>query len=228
MTFSGASVTQWNDKSGNDYNATSTGYTPPTYSATGFNNGYPGLLFNGSNTMLNTPALSPNPVLASNGTDTTIFIVMNRLRTGAGGAYALYGLETSSSSYVLLDPLDFGNTSILDIGNDQSGRLAQLNASMGPQLYSLGRTGGTVYMYIFSSLLDSSAGSGTIPSLSQKFCIGGSISDNSYFNSYISELIIYNQALTTDQRWRVEGYLAQKWGLINSLPSSHAYKKITP
>lgn len=230
MTFSGTSVTRWNDKSGNDYNATSTDYTPPEYSATGFNNGYPGLFFNGSTTLLNTPAFSPNPVLATNGTDTTIFIVMNRLSTGVIGGYAAYGLETDVNSYAFRDPSSSPSQTFIDIGLNGSDALTSSNTAIGPQLYSLGRTGGTVYMYAFSSLLGSVSRPGAtgIPSLSQKFCIGGSIADNSYFNSYISELIIYNQALTTDQRWQVEGYLAQRWGLVNSLPSSHAYKKIMP
>jgi hypothetical protein len=36
----------------------------------------------------------------------------------------------------------------------------------------------------------------------------------------------FDTTLTTSQRQQVEGYLAQKWGLTGSLPSSHPFKKI--
>jgi hypothetical protein len=43
-------------------------------------------------------------------------------------------------------------------------------------------------------------------------------------NSFdLYELIQYDGALTTSQRQQVEGYLAIKWGLSASLPSSHPY-----
>jgi hypothetical protein len=44
------------------------------------------------------------------------------------------------------------------------------------------------------------------------------------FAGEMAELIAYNTALSEGVRHKVEGYLAHKWGLVSSLPSSHTYK----
>jgi len=44
----------------------------------------------------------------------------------------------------------------------------------------------------------------------------------------IGELLIVQYALTTDERQKVEGYLAHKWGLESSLPGSHPYYASPP
>jgi hypothetical protein len=43
----------------------------------------------------------------------------------------------------------------------------------------------------------------------------------------IYEIVVYHSAPTTAQRQQVEGYLATKWGLQGSLPSTHPYKLTT-
>lgn len=47
----------------------------------------------------------------------------------------------------------------------------------------------------------------------------GLVSSSEYMNGTISEVLVYNSALSTTNRQAVEGYLAQKWGL--TLPPSH-------
>jgi hypothetical protein len=47
-------------------------------------------------------------------------------------------------------------------------------------------------------------------------------------NSIIAEILHYNSSITTSQRQQVEGYLAWKWGLQRSLPSTHPYSKFAP
>jgi hypothetical protein len=44
------------------------------------------------------------------------------------------------------------------------------------------------------------------------------------FAGDIAELIAYNTALSEGVRHKVEGYLAHKWGLAGSLPSTHTYR----
>jgi len=44
----------------------------------------------------------------------------------------------------------------------------------------------------------------------------------------IYELVYYNSALSTAEQQFIEGYLACKWGLQSSLPSSHPYKSTCP
>ena len=49
-----------------------------------------------------------------------------------------------------------------------------------------------------------------------------------YFYGTIQEVIFYTGPISTQQRQQVEGYLAWKWGLQSSLPSTHAYAKFSP
>jgi len=44
-----------------------------------------------------------------------------------------------------------------------------------------------------------------------------------YYPGDMGEVLIWNQALTNDQRQRVEAYLAYKWGFDNRLPVGHPY-----
>ena len=44
------------------------------------------------------------------------------------------------------------------------------------------------------------------------------------FNGALSEVITYNRQLGTDERQRLEGYLAIKWGLQSNLPNGHPFK----
>jgi hypothetical protein len=54
----------------------------------------------------------------------------------------------------------------------------------------------------------------------------GNFNMDGTYNMY--EILIYNSRLSTSQRQQVEGYLAWKWGLQSSLPSTHAYAKFRP
>ena len=44
----------------------------------------------------------------------------------------------------------------------------------------------------------------------------------------LGELLIYNSVLSDKQIQQIEGYLANKWGLLVNLPSNHPYKPATP
>ena len=44
----------------------------------------------------------------------------------------------------------------------------------------------------------------------------------------IGEFIVYNSVLTDFERRYIEGYLAWKWDIVNSLPSSHSFRRIPP
>jgi len=51
---------------------------------------------------------------------------------------------------------------------------------------------------------------------------------NDYFDGQIAEVIDCNEALTTTERQRVEGYLAWKFGLESNLPGEHPYASAAP
>jgi hypothetical protein len=47
-------------------------------------------------------------------------------------------------------------------------------------------------------------------------------------NGFIAEMVIATTALSVDDRQRLEGYLAHKWGLTANLPPEHPYKTTPP
>ena len=44
----------------------------------------------------------------------------------------------------------------------------------------------------------------------------------------VGEIVVYSNALTTNQRQQIEGYLAWKWGLQSNLPANHPYVLFPP
>jgi len=215
----GVTVKGWKDKSGNGWNTTVGGTgTRPAYSFNGFN-GRPGILFQ-SGGYLSTSTLNPTPVLSSNATDTTVFMVYNSINnTDATVAFSL----DNDAQYSVLSPyvankhyFGFGGVWIFDN--------IDYVVTPGPQLYSITKQGINSTWYNFGSIITNgtSTTAGTITSTSQKFNIGyrPAVPTQSY-NSYISEIIIYNRALNQTQRQQVEGYLAWKWGLQGRLRPDH-------
>ena len=220
VTANGQVVRCWKDKSGNSRDARGgdtiyTVGTGPTYSSNGFNGGYPGLLFGGtSNTILMTAALVPSTALTTGGSNSTIFAVYNR--SGTAGNSGVFGLQSTDDTFVLRDPWAFAGSSILDLGGATGAtpaRVAVTNAVVGPLVMSAYRSGAGTYLYQSTLPLGSNVSStGTVSATSQGFCIGGgTVLTPVTFSSYISELIIYNTALTDTQRQSIESYLAYKW-----------------
>lgn len=53
-------------------------------------------------------------------------------------------------------------------------------------------------------------------------------SENYFFELELFELVICPFSLSSDDRQKLEGYLAHKWGIAGKLPSSHPYKNSPP
>jgi len=57
---------------------------------------------------------------------------------------------------------------------------------------------------------------------------GGYLGESITAPYVLGEILVFDGLLTDSQRQQVEGYLAWKWGLQSSLPSTHAYAKFSP
>ena len=60
-----------------------------------------------------------------------------------------------------------------------------------------------------------------------KFSLGlqlNAVNNTEYWIGYIGEVLVYNRNLNEFERQTIEGYLALKWGLLNTLPSSQPYR----
>ncbi len=53
-------------------------------------------------------------------------------------------------------------------------------------------------------------------------------SDGIRHTGHVGELVAFPSHLSTEDRLKLEGYLAHKWGFLDNLPSDHLYKVIPP
>ena len=63
---------------------------------------------------------------------------------------------------------------------------------------------------------------------SEQLTIGGRIGTSNEANASVGEFIVVPNALSLENRQKIEGYLAHKWGLTDNLPADHSYKSAAP
>jgi hypothetical protein len=213
LTLSGSNVTQWNDKSGNGNNATaSIGNT--TYANSS-------VVFSGSQ-QFNTP------------------ISWTTLNT-----HTFFGVARTSSTSPqdLIATRNTANTQNSGLQLYVFNNIQYLQPFGAPPFVTGGTiTSGSTFIYgatyngtssTFTFLNGTQSGSGTGRNLvSGGILTIGAYTDGGgsgeYFNGPIYEILIFNSVLSIPQRQQIEGYLANKWGLKNSLPSTHPFKTISP
>jgi hypothetical protein len=224
LTLSGSAITQWRDKSSNQYAGTSSG-SP----VQGTLNGRPAVAFNGSQ------VFDFGDVADLGSANLNMFVVCQFTTTGAGSVIAksLYG--DAQLRYSLLR--ESGSLLVLLQGDGGSAAPGVADTSTAPRLISWtwDRATQTLYLNGTSVLSASFANTATFNS-SYKLLIGG-YNDGTggtppmsflAFNGTIGEVLFLFGTLTSAQRQQVEGYLAQKWGLGSSLPTSHPYRNVLP
>jgi hypothetical protein len=72
------------------------------------------------------------------------------------------------------------------------------------------------------------AGRPTWYNVNGRWYIGLGGSTNAEMNGNVAEMAVFLGAMTTEDRQKVEGYLAHKWGLADKLPAAHPYKAAGP
>ena len=215
LTLSGSSVTQWNDKSGNNRNVTQSTVSPtdkrPTYDST-----LRRVNFNGSQQLT-------APTAAITDAGQTIILVASH--TGTSGRV----IQTRNTAQQSSLSLGSGTQDWLIWLTNSGINIAPVNVgSSATTMVTLSRNG-------FANSLQYNVNGGTVlsPALSYSqnttgpytpvLSIGASPEGGSGLNGYVNEIILYSGALSTTDRQTIEGYLANKWGLTGSLPSSHPY-----
>ena len=206
----GGTISTWVDKSslGNNMTGTSVTYTyDTTYAANA-------PTFNGSSSVFN----QANSGLYSlnNSTTWTVFTV-NR-RTNTSGINAVYNAKSPGSGQ---------NNYLIYRYASSSGFQFYLGDTTGTYISSSGtgdgittltaQTSGTAEGFINGS----SIGTGSTSSSSGQATFTIGLQTGAYMFGFIFEVIVYNRGLSTPQQQSIEGYLAQKWGLVSSLPAGH-------
>ena len=203
ITLSGSTVSQWTDKSTYGNHATqSTTANQPSYASSG-------IVFAG-NQWLITP-IGVNPTAES------FFIVF---KTTNNLAEIFSGINGNSREVLVVSGVMY----LSRYGTNPVG--------LTPNGGSVSTNTVTMFNYQYTSsfvtlnLNGTTSGSGTPPvtySGTGTSYIGSSTyAPNNMYGS-IYEIIYYNSSISDTRRQQIEGYLAWKWGLTSSLPSSHPY-----
>ena len=242
ITLNGSTVSQWDDKSGNNRNASqATASQQPTYLPTGFN-GKPTVETDGNDILeLGVTSLgrnvngltcaivgvhpsgltftsNANELYMSSGTNaaSTRFALTPNPSASAGNRYAIAGRRLDADSY---GTISSSTDSLANRGNQW--------IRIGQRAYSDG---------VANHWTD-----GTQDLTNQSFQSAGFTSDTdslrtSIFGgvstlpagSQLCEIVLTHSTMTPADRQRLEGYLAWKWNLVGNLPAAHPYKTQPP
>ena len=224
MTLSGSTIPQGRDKSVNGYAGTPVGSPVQTTI-----NGLPAVAFNG------TQYFDFGDVADLGAANLNIFCVSKFNTTGDGSLIAKSLLGESQSRYSLLRT--GGSLVILLQGDGATGQptVSDTNTAFRLLSWTWNRTTQTLYQN-GTSILSSGFTSATTFNSAHKLLIGayndGAGGTPPYsplnLNGVIAEILFIFGPMTTLERQEVEGYLAWKWGLQSSLPSTHPFAKFRP
>ena len=207
VTTSGSNVTAWADQSGNGQNATATESYCPTFVSTDaqFNN-KPSILFDGVGNSLVIPSINFGINM-----NNSIFVAF-RVSDGAVGTFLTQGGMGNYFLGITDNALNISNSNTAGIilaglaSNNTKNIVSATNNNYSITLYQNGfQVGDTT---IYSEFTNDGA----------EMLIGGDSSivnngqsDGYWFNGKIAEIIVYNRAITTEERQQVEGYLNDKY-----------------
>jgi hypothetical protein len=240
ITLNGSNVAQWNDKSGNDHHVIqSTASAQPTYISTGFNS-KPTLFFDATDDVLACATTN----VSSQGD--LFYGAAFEMLSNTDNWRPIVGTDTSENTSnggtLLLQRM----SSRSEIGIHDSGRkdtgntyAVQVTDLFEPRIATAGRNGGTngqggtITVTATGpsqpTYITQATQTWSTDEVTSRIQIGGKQQNQTgWADAYISEVIVCNTDLSTQDRQKLEGYLAWKWGLEADLPSGHPYKSTPP
>ena len=230
FTFSsGTNVSVWKDKSGNGYNAIS---NLPSGGSIRYTNETPCLNViapnNGS-----TPAFLASPIPAGTFNNAlyifavyknTVKTTDNTLisRSNPGTWNGVFHALNASRVFQRPGGANYLGSSTYDIYNTSSSIYTlEMNVTG-----NVTREWSNAVPSTFDSAINLSA---NYDNSSSPYLYIGTRGDNlTNFTGFFYEIIVYNTALSTIDRQKVEGYLAWKWNLQSQLPATHLYFPSAP
>jgi hypothetical protein len=209
----GSNVSQWLDKSGSNKNMSRV-TSGPAYQTNVINN-RPSLYFNynDGSKLLNTGFTNSSNVVS--------FFCVYKFNTGQSNSMKVLGFADSNNSTT--------NSGTINVAFDANNRTTILGA--GPQhgdLYGFHIISGLFNGSTLRIRIDGGASASSTAYTStfnySKLIVGGNANGEYPLFGYISEVLVYNSALSDTNVNEIEGYLAWKWGLTYKLPGLHPYK----
>jgi hypothetical protein len=203
------SVSQWDDKSGNNKHATqSTGSRQPTYTSvdsSANNLGSIGSAVNTGQIGLDTPSITAQNIYAivyyKDGIDSSFDTFETILCNSSGARFGRIMGQSGSTTWN---------------GSNAFNASTYVNASAIASNIALPMPS-TIFR--FRATAD----------VTQGWCMGfnSESTDRTWIGAY-SEFIFTDGEETLEIQQKFEGYLAWKWGLVASLPAGHPYKSAAP
>jgi len=208
VTLAGSNVTAWADQSGNGNNATSPS-TYPTFVSSSINS-KPAISFNNDSSWMQIPQNS-----IGNSGNISIFVVLNYV----SGAVILNKGDAASfeaTVWELTTNTGFGFVNF--DGESYNWNTVSVSPATNTPLLLEGFSSAGVSQLAFNGTNsgDPSYANNAFNAISQYIGIGGGGDGGSAvspLNAKIAEIIIYNRALTTQERQQVEAYLNQKYAI---------------
>lgn len=228
-------IARWNDKSGAGINVIQSSSTLRPVRKTAVQNGLDVVRLDGSNDILT----FGSSTLFRNVSYAAIYVVRKINVSPVVNPPWIVGVETATSGFLraALD-LNRGNTTKYGSGgrrlDGDSFQSVQSSASYGTAgfevqcaefLYSVATLRNVINGTIDGSTTSFQTSGSTSNSNSAQLNVGGNPYGNVFFGGDIGEVII---SYISADREKLEGYLAWKWGLQNSLPVGHPYKNAAP
>jgi hypothetical protein len=227
-------VSTWADRKGGGVNAVqATSANQPAYSATAFPGSLPGVLFDGSNDVMDifTTAMQNQThgvywvwsrSGAGTGSDTyrpSISCLASAGQgTNRGALHYVKNTNNFGASYPYYGGPGLGNYD-LSSGTAYSNNVGNIMA------FQSNTTGWGVWR---NGTLESTTNTIATPdSTNVGYGLGREYNPSRSSNIVIAEVIMV-QSTNTTTRQLIEGYLAWKWGLQASLPNDHPYKNAAP
>jgi len=214
----GTGVSQWDDKSGNGYNASQLTVTSRPITNVRTINGVNTIDFDGVDDLM---VLTEQPIVgtqartiiivgfADNGINQNFFVSLSDNSVGSGDQYRItaeIGIRIRSANRLFPDDaVDDGvNAAIITVTNEANSNI-ELNAS-NFQIYK--------NSFLLSGGTSVNEGFG-IDTISGNAAIGDdAIGSLNRLDGVIGELIIYDQVLSASERQSIETYLSNKWGIV--------------
>jgi hypothetical protein len=218
ITLNGSTVSQWNDKSGNNRHAVqAVAASQPAYTPAGLN-GKAVLTFDGSNDLFE---LSSGILLDDNFTH--VHSVLGRATTGINSVDV--GRTTTPQGY---GTWWFSDNALYSVLRGTSFMAHGSSTATGTFINGLVRNNSGTQAYRNGTAFGAAAGAAATANVTLN-AIGRAQGGNAaVHNGPMAEVIVGRSDLSTDDRQKLEGYLAWKWGLEANLPGDHPYKNAPP
>jgi hypothetical protein len=214
-----SAVRSWRDKSGKAIELVQNErLLRPLYTRTG---GQPGIEFQGTNQFMLIPNASS---LVRN--QFTIFVVERRKR--GGDNYFMAGSPPVVNANLHLGYRSDTVATMAFFGNDIDVNVPSFQGTVEPaRIWCFMKPSGPKVMYINGQQMNFGYNNPS-PMTSWEGAALGRWSNNRFYQGVLYEVVFYNDALNEEARQKMEGYLANKWGLTGSLPDNHPFKSKSP